>query len=110
MFLGRLFSKFVREISIVKKRGPGEWGILVLYTDMKKILKRSSPPKPLGQIGPNLAGMFLWRSSPKFVHIVAMATKSNFPSHSLKNPLPWNRSSDLKINSQECPLGDPFQN
>ena len=38
--------------------------------------------------------------------LVAMATKLNFLSNSLKIFLCW---SDFKIISQECSLGDPFQ-
>ena len=41
--------------------------------------------------------------------LVALATKSNFLSNSLKNLLLWNRWSDFEIISQECSLGDPFQ-
>ena len=34
----------------------------------QQFLSTSSPPKPLGQFEPNLAGMFLGRSSSKIVH------------------------------------------
>ena len=58
--------------------------------DMKKFLKKYSPPIQLGQFGPNLAGMFFGRFSFKKLFnlnmsktLVAMTTKWNF----LKNYL-----------------------
>ena len=70
--------------------------------------------KLLGQFGPNLAGMFLGRSSFKNVHRIwfhqklCHGNKMEFLKQFFKNLL-WNRWSDFEIISQECSLGDPLK-
>ena len=43
-------------------------GELLGLPGVRRASSTSSPSKMLGQYGPNLAGMFLWRSSLKIVH------------------------------------------
>ena len=81
----------------------------------QQFLETSSPPKRLGQFGPNLAGMFLESSSLKmfteFDSIKNCGCHGNeieFFKQFFKDRL-WNRWSDFVIISQECSLGDPFQ-
>ena len=66
--------------------------------------------------GPNLAGMFLGRSSLKMFtefdsiqNFVCRGNKMDFFNQFFKNLLLWNRLSDFEIISQEYSLGDPFQ-
>ena len=94
---------FLAHLSITCSRGAFRV-VMCLLSVVNNFFKTSSP-KPLGQFGPNLAGMFLFKNCSQNLipskTLVAMATKLNFLSR--------NRWSDFKIISQERSMGDPFQ-
>ena len=76
-----------------------------------------SSPKPPGQLGPNLIGIFLERSSLKIVQRIFFPSKLWLPwqpngifKQFFENILLLNCWSDCEIITQECSLGDPFQN
>ena len=83
----------------------------------EQFLKTSSPPKPLGQFGPNLAGMTslggpLQKLFTEFDSIKNSGCHSNeieFFKQFFENLLLWNRWSNFEIISQECSFRDPFQ-
>ena len=90
-------KKLARAISKNQVSDPGpSWPSSFLLARLRTTCSRgafrvvlclsSSPPKLLGQFGSNLTGMFLGRSSSKILSKsqVAMATKLNFLSNSLK--------------------------
>ena len=81
-----VFREPRRRMTPIKQRANGPSSIVRL----QQFLKASSPPKPLGQCGPNLAGMFLGGPLQKLFTefdsiktLVAMARKWNFLSNSL---------------------------
>ena len=87
------------------------------YINMKKFFKKkSSPPKPLNHFEPNLAGMFLGRSSSKmftdfdsFKDSVAMATNRDFVSYSLKIFSSGTTGQSLKYFHRSVPWRNLFK-
>ena len=77
----------------------------------QQFLKTSSPPKPLGQFGPNLGGPLqkLFTEFDSIKNSGCHGNKIEFFKQFFKNLLLWNHWSDFEIISQECSLGDPFQ-
>ena len=91
-------------------------GLFSLYIYLEKI-KKSSCQKPLDRFLYNLAGMFLWWPSTKFVQAVMiryMAVRgwSLFSLYSyienFKNLLVRNHWTDFYITWQKCSFGDPL--
>ena len=92
------------------------------YDHLMSVVRRqlflltSSPPKLHSQFEPNLAGMFLKRSSLKLCAELDSIKNSGYYGSEMdffkqffKNLLLLNCWSNFKIISQERSLGDPFQ-
>ena len=83
------------------------WTIAITWHPASVICKlftfQASSPKPLGQLEPNLAGMFLGWSSIKFLFFVPVGYSTWLPGPIICSDwLKFQRSSSLKL--MECPL------
>jgi hypothetical protein len=76
-------------------KGPGE---LLPSLGVRRLSFQASSPKPLGQLEPNLTGMFLGWSSTKFLFFVPVGYSTWLPGPLICSEwLKFQRSSSLKL-------------